>query len=461
MGKGLFRCLVGATDHALWREILIERMLALEEYTRKTSLTRVLLVIIGTPLPTIILVLCQESIPLQNPSDSWSVNYGFWIRMVTLAVGEACGTVIQTGRLLDGVSLSPTQMVIFGICVATGNTAASMVVAAYWVFPIPFASFLLSPVVVAFSVGAFRLFAGGERCRQILSQREHLYRWFSYFSVQMVMVLIYPAYQALFEAVSYTKLEVPVLLLLPVLKLVLKNMLTFTLLHKEDMIPEQVIFTVDFFDAFYLAMCMKNVSSIITVVAIMAIDLVQACIEMQEVHQRTRSILKRLHRALGTKTEDRDLLANIRLLSSCIGENLHSQPCTGIQVRSCISRNISPEVEMLLKNMNFHQSIGSIENSFNLSRSIVHESARRLSLMSISGRVSRNVSRALSFQAKVAAAPATFELTVLPTSRNEVQESMDSNLDILRESLEVLFTNECIVLTEYLESIVPMRIICS
>ncbi|KAG2814159.1 hypothetical protein JG687_00008289 [Phytophthora cactorum] len=66
----------------------------------------------------------------------------------------------------------------------------------------------------------------------------------------MFMVIIYPSYQVLFEAVNQTNYELPVLLLLPTLKLILKNISTFTILHKEDTIPEQVIFTVDFFDAF-------------------------------------------------------------------------------------------------------------------------------------------------------------------------------------------------------------------
>ncbi|KAG6972390.1 hypothetical protein JG688_00004019 [Phytophthora aleatoria] len=42
-----------------------------------------------------------------------------------------------------------------------------------------------------------------------------------------------------------------------------------------DIIPKQAILTVDFFDAFYLAMCMQTLSSIATVIIIMIVDFVQ------------------------------------------------------------------------------------------------------------------------------------------------------------------------------------------
>jgi hypothetical protein len=75
----------------------IERMLALEEYTRTTSLFRVLTVILASPLPVVVLLLAQESIPLQDPAAGWRANYGFWIRFAILqgVLGYTAVSVIK------------------------------------------------------------------------------------------------------------------------------------------------------------------------------------------------------------------------------------------------------------------------------------------------------------------------------------------------------------------------------
>ncbi|KAF1778443.1 hypothetical protein GQ600_24084 [Phytophthora cactorum] len=56
----------------------MERVFALEAYARTTSISRVLMVCFGTPIPMVILVVLQELIPLQDPSEGWQANYGFW-----------------------------------------------------------------------------------------------------------------------------------------------------------------------------------------------------------------------------------------------------------------------------------------------------------------------------------------------------------------------------------------------
>lgn len=67
----------------------IERVLALDQYTRTTSLARALLVCIGTPIPMVILIFLQELLPLQDPAAGWSANYGFWVHLLMLSAVTA------------------------------------------------------------------------------------------------------------------------------------------------------------------------------------------------------------------------------------------------------------------------------------------------------------------------------------------------------------------------------------
>ncbi|KAG6576195.1 uncharacterized protein IUM83_18082 [Phytophthora cinnamomi] len=82
----------------------VHRVLALETYTRNTSLGRVLLVCVGTPLPMVALVLGQELGPLQDPKDGWSSNYGFWIRTSVLECVGIPTLTVQATYFINGCS---------------------------------------------------------------------------------------------------------------------------------------------------------------------------------------------------------------------------------------------------------------------------------------------------------------------------------------------------------------------
>ncbi|KAE9219259.1 hypothetical protein PF005_g7944 [Phytophthora fragariae] len=189
----------------------IERLLAPEEYTRKTSLSRVLLVLVVSPLPTLTIALCQS--PFH------------------------CKVRPKGGRLSSRGSFS----------------ARAMMVAAFWVFPIPFINTTLALLwILAFAV-AFYAVAGAEVVGKILklTQRQRLRTFNNFSTVQIVMVCIYPVYQVLFDVANHTQYELPVLLVLPLLKNVLKSVFASTILDMEDTIPEEATFTIDFFDALY------------------------------------------------------------------------------------------------------------------------------------------------------------------------------------------------------------------
>ncbi|KAL4117460.1 hypothetical protein PRIC2_011451 [Phytophthora ramorum] len=169
----------------------VERMLALDEYIRATSLRRVLLVILVTPIPMALLVIAQESVPLQDPAE---------------------------GNTIDGATLSTRQLVTFCICVAALSVVADMGIAALWTFPIPFFTISLSMVVVLIMMAVFRAIVGAQAFSEIAKQREQLMEYNNFHSVNILMVTAYPAFEVLFEATLDTKWEQLTILLLPVLK---------------------------------------------------------------------------------------------------------------------------------------------------------------------------------------------------------------------------------------------------
>lgn len=415
----------------------IERMLALDEYVRNTTLLRVLAVIVVTPIPVAAVVVAQESVPLQDPAAGWSANYGFWVRFGVVALITPYSTIVDTAALVDGVELSPRQLIVFCTCTAVVYTAADMAFAACWRFPIPFVTITLSMVVVFIMLALFRLIVGAQVFHEIASRREQLKQFNTYVSVQLTMTMIYPAYQLLFNWAAGTRWELPVLMLLPVMKLVLKISMARTIPHKEDMVPEAVVFTVDFFDALYLATCIQNVSALSTVVAIMTVDFLQIAVELHELHERTEKVLRRLRRVVDGDTS---LLGTVTAICRR-PDLLQRQALSEVRVNSCIVHQLSPEARLLLQSISGKAStaLGNTSSEHGAALTVAQLAARK---------------RLCNPFRKVPPHTEVKTIAVRSKPAEPVQVLHDSS--ILSEALEALFTAECLILTEYLESIVPI-----
>ncbi|GMF13204.1 unnamed protein product [Phytophthora lilii] len=298
----------------------VERMFALEEYTRNASTFRVVFATISLPLLIVTLVLCQEIVPLQDPAEGWKSNYGFWVRvgLVGLAIAQAVANKVEPW--LEVPSLSFRQTLTYGLLVGLGHIAVGIAVAELWIFPIPFFMLTMSSASTILIIVGLRAVVGARTIRQISSQKSLRRRMNLVSGLQAFMGTAYPAYQVLFSKANHTRYELPVLLLLPIFKLATKAILARAASHKEEMIPEQVIFTVDFFDAFYLATFMQNLSST-TLILVLVLDLSQTAIEIQELYQRIHNISRHIRKITSVMgdTDTNDLLTGLRLM--CAGPN--------------------------------------------------------------------------------------------------------------------------------------------
>eukprot|EP00644_Phytophthora_capsici_P012137 jgi/Phyca11/106311/e_gw1.12.216.1 len=241
-----------------------------------------------------------------------------------------------------------------------------------------------------------------------------------------LLCLGYPAFQVLFNRASQTIYELPVLLLLPVLKMLTKRLFAHLASHKWDIVATEIIFTVDFFDALYLTTFIPNLT-FVSLVAIVTIDLVQAGADLLELHHRTHVILERLREAVDIpdKADNPSLLTAVRLLA------LQNEKNSGIRVRSCISYHL-PSLDRVL--------LVKLEGS-----SLQHSTSRSHVMV---GR-SQNTIRVMP------SLPPQVDDIASGSSR-KLRSSVGDNSGALQDALEVLFTSEILILTEYLEVIVPL-----
>ncbi|EGZ19515.1 hypothetical protein PHYSODRAFT_380913, partial [Phytophthora sojae] len=186
----------------------IERMLALEEYSQTTCLTRILLVILSLPSAVFVVAICQESVPLQDPREGWQANYGFWVRVSFIGIAASYAVSTQMGPLLDAPPLSLKQKIAFCIGSGVAYVAMGMFLTAVSVLPEPF--FILSLSVMAGLVLAviLRLVLDTE-ARGCMREK-----WLQFYKITVMngaMCAGYPLYQVLFTKANN---ELPVLLML-------------------------------------------------------------------------------------------------------------------------------------------------------------------------------------------------------------------------------------------------------
>ncbi|GMF30693.1 unnamed protein product [Phytophthora fragariaefolia] len=440
----------------------VERMLALGEYTQNTSLMRVVLVCLATPIPMIVVIILQELIPLQDPRDGWSENFGFWLRLAILA-GVICGSVVVHAKhMIDGISLSAYQVVTLGILVGVTFPPIGMVVAALWVFPVPFIALLLDGLYIVEIVAAFRLIIGHEGFKSILSQRYECFQYVQFVSSQVLLSVVYPAYQGLFNAAAGTRYEILVILLLPAMKLTMKNLLSLTISHLEDMLPLEVIFVVDFFNAFYLVTCVQSASSTSAVAAILAIDISQSVLELYRFYGRTRSIARKEKKNIGTgdlnnlvllsavqtvcESADRfdsHLLPGIRLRSNPVLQTQNNGWLGHLEKRrqsDTTTYQTSPDASMVNNNLSsISPSRGKQTIVSNILNVCMHRNGASVQPL---GAVIMPVK-----------ASSSVENGEVPTNQHM---PINRQPNFLTEALEVVFTSECLVLTEYLEAVIPI-----
>ncbi|KAG3030990.1 hypothetical protein PC121_g6056 [Phytophthora cactorum] len=270
------------------------------------------------------------------------------------------------------------------------------------------------------------------------------------------MAISYPAYQLLFNSVTGSAYELSVFLLLPVLKLVLKNLVAICLADLADLIPENIIFTVHFFNAIYLATSMQSASSTFAVSAIMIIDLLGTGMTLYRIYRSSNRIMKHLQQTIGPSIAKDNLLAAAYSLCH-YHDKFTKEERTQVQVRSFFPHQLSTEGHDLLR---------KLENG---TGPTFPSSSNTQSMPTI-----KNVLPAGSGPL-IGSRWSTMIQPVGPTKVTSVQVTRTKrscnvnaiaiaiaavpsvqHIASLRKILATLFTLECMILAEYIEFIIPL-----
>ncbi|GMF23434.1 unnamed protein product [Phytophthora lilii] len=361
----------------------IERLLSLDAYTRTTPVARVVFVCLAAPGSLALFILALESVPLQDPAAGWAGNYGYWVRVAIAAMVVANGFFVQVKIFVKGCRIQPWQLLLMVVGAAVLETPVAIAVSALTWFPVPFSIITMAPSFYPVLLFVFYGVVGREVIREMLKHIDQVIQYLKFTAALQLMAVIYPMYQVLFLAVNDTHYELPVMLLLPVLKLTIKNVILRCVTHMEDMMPEAVIFTADLFNALYMATSMESATSKITVVIIVMIDIVQSAIVLYCLKDRTNSTLARLAQVTGV-TIDVIVAASQICRSSEIFKKQNRQR---LRIRSCLPHKLSTNDRDLLERLERISTLDSLRRHTSPARTdtitvdtrVVFESRQQLS----------------------------------------------------------------------------------
>lgn len=437
----------------------IERLLALQEYTKSASIPRVLLVCILTPMPTLFIALALEAIPLQNPSDGWQANRGMWLRTALALLIASSNVFNQVRELVPGVGVRGVDVLSMSSIVSIVYTTCTAAVAAVWVFPIPFMIIVMNgPLLVSLAAAFFIIVArcSVQRMLQLAAHRQTLVRYAWFLLAQAMLCLVYPVYSAVFFHLTSQGYEVVALLILPAVRICMRNLIAYSSSHLEDLVPAAAIFTVEFFNSLYLAASMQRVSSLFSVLVIIAIDAAQLLLALNELRIDT-SELAALVAQSGSSTRSSPpnvLFETVNQAAEAALRSASSEQLLQIRLRSCVKHKLSPEVEQLLEGMDRQRSATVPIPSHQLS--VIMIPASQLKRWWSSSKV------APAYGA-VTLPNATDNLTVMTGTaglvRHPSRHSQRRSSDLfgqLDQTLQVAFTIEYTALSEYLESVMPL-----
>ncbi|KAJ0412518.1 hypothetical protein ATCC90586_006885 [Pythium insidiosum] len=233
----------------------LERLIDMTRYSDHVSFLRALFPIVMAVVPTIIMVSTIDLLPLEAPSLGLSHSRNFWIR-------SACGTFCITvsalevhHRVIPVLRRTLWQLLVWCVFITAGMTAGTIGMAHAIGFPLPFQFHIVVPMYGVFVTIAVAVLWGRFLLRNPRVMEE-VQAFQVMFGTLTLCTFIYPAYNYAFVSLD-GHAQAAFALLLPVVKLIVKNVVAPFCKHMEDMKPGEVIFNVEIFHALFTSYCMQ------------------------------------------------------------------------------------------------------------------------------------------------------------------------------------------------------------
>lgn len=249
----------------------IERLHQLRDYQKSQSLSRSWLIVALTPLPCLAAIMLLDAIPLQPPSLGIEHSHIFWLRVFLMAWMTDVAVMVRLRHIVTRLGVTRIQIVAVATAVAAIGAANGAALAWLIGFPLPFTIALGSSLVFFGCLVAL----WGRMLQSNSEVRGEFVDYATLVSKHIALIYIYPVFSYVFNHLGSNQ-QAAFALLLPLLKIALKNWVNSSIRQVGDLQPEMIVFNVEIFHALYVAYSMQTATSQSTIVVLMAGDFFQA-----------------------------------------------------------------------------------------------------------------------------------------------------------------------------------------
>ncbi|GMF11717.1 unnamed protein product [Phytophthora lilii] len=412
-----------------------ERVLELTKYANETSWLRVITILLVTPLPCLVVSVLVDVLPLADPSQGVHANRMYFARLFYTFVVI---TFLLTHQFRICVPVLPYPLhraVGYTIIISAVSVVISYGLTGVIGFPLPFSTVIVLPAWLLFVASSLAL-EWANRISNTPGALTMLVNAIKLWICEILLVFIYLLYYYVFTTLS-KKGKVAFALLLPIIKLVMKNIVARSVVHLSDKMPEVVVFNVEVFNALFTSYCMQNTPSIWITLEIMVFDLLMMVFSLRHTGSAHR-ILKDLERRIEQSDNWNSVASSTRCSSTRLTTLDRASMLLYYAANACPTR--IPSVDGAINELSspaFHQAPSNI-----------FKKAMHLSVAPINTKVLQSIAPTSRSSKQILRMGGVY-----PTTNNE-----QSNFTVhyTYKVQQLVYAAEFLLLLNYVEVIIPI-----
>lgn len=419
-------------------EYPLERLLAFHEYSQRTPAWRVALILLLTCVSPLVFIVFLDALPLSPPSDGWNAKSFFWMRLFLSTNAIVAGILVQIQTLVLERPLPKKAVALIMTFVSLGCTGTAVLTAKYWAFPIPFMATLIGLPFTVF-LNTSMLLVIGTKDKIVLTK---ITKFNNIVGVQTTMMIVYPAFNAVFLKLGRTH-QVAFVMVLPVIKVSYKWAMAKVSADLEDLAPA-IIASVDLFDALYTTKCMQSAGSLWVGFAIIAFDVTQNGVAISSLYRQFCVLQSDSGGASANDHADTKQNSTSQLLSliSTLSASAQVQMRAGsIRIHSRNRLKLSTEAQAKL------DALQAAIQGKKPSRDVAAPTAKHSS---------RTVVPFGSQPSTLKGAVSMAAITPTSSKRSFRRHQQQNPSRLIQDAARLLHKSEAVVLVEYIETAVPV-----
>ncbi|RLN88360.1 hypothetical protein BBJ28_00000664 [Nothophytophthora sp. Chile5] len=249
-------------------------------YSRSTGFWRVLLVLLTTPIPSLVLVALLDALSLKSTELGLAHSGTTWVRGVFMTIIESYAVISLLQHDVVNLELSSCwTLTIFTATALVNNALALGITTLLW-YPLPFILFWMAWPWIALLV-LFVWLVKGAFIRANPGVLTKLRHFSSVATSQLATIMAYSIFKAVFLIVP-TAWRPAFAMILPVFKLAQKNLLARMLKDRDDLKPQVIVFNVEISNALFITNSVQTGVSIDTSILLIATDFLQLLVSIYD-----------------------------------------------------------------------------------------------------------------------------------------------------------------------------------